>query len=60
MPADFDSFRTDECLKGGAVVGDVFKDPTTRKSYRLEDSAFQRAHGVSVFTHYGGVRPLFF
>ncbi|KAF7430170.1 hypothetical protein PC9H_005870 [Pleurotus ostreatus] len=45
---------TDECLKGGAVVGDVFKDPTTRKSYRLEDSAFQRAHGVSVFTHYGG------
>ncbi|KAL4262477.1 O-methyltransferase COMT-type [Pleurotus pulmonarius] len=45
---------TDECLKGGAVVGDVFKDPATRKSYRLEDSAFQRAHGVSVFTHYGG------
>lgn len=45
-------------MKGGAVVGDVFKDPKTSKSYRLEDSPFQRAHGVSAFGYYGVVRQL--
>lgn len=44
---------TDEGLKCGAILGDVFKDPTTRKSYRQEDCAFHRAHGVSAFDYYG-------
>ncbi|KAF4564063.1 hypothetical protein EYR36_003314 [Pleurotus pulmonarius] len=51
--SDLVRHMTDESMKGGAVVGDVFKDPKTRKSYRLEDSPFQRAHGVSAFGYYG-------
>lgn len=51
--------RTDEGLKCGAILGDVFKDPTTRKSYRQEDCAFHRAHGVSAFDYYGAVRVRF-
>ncbi|KAF9490914.1 S-adenosyl-L-methionine-dependent methyltransferase [Pleurotus eryngii] len=48
--------RTDEGLKCGAILGDVFKDPTTRKSYSQEDCAFHRARGVSAFDYYGAVR----
>ncbi|KAG9218403.1 hypothetical protein CCMSSC00406_0007996 [Pleurotus cornucopiae] len=45
---------SDEVMKAGVVMGDVLEDPTTCKSYRMEDCAFQRAHSVSVFNYYDG------
>ncbi|KAF4564046.1 hypothetical protein EYR36_003297 [Pleurotus pulmonarius] len=47
---------SDEVMKAGVTLGDVLEDPATRKSYRVEDCAFQRAHSVSVFDYYDGVR----
>ncbi|KAF4581763.1 hypothetical protein EYR40_002781 [Pleurotus pulmonarius] len=45
---------SDEVMKAGVTLGDVLEDPATRKSYRVEDCAFQRAHSVSVFDYYDG------
>lgn len=42
-------------MKAAVVLGDVFEDPVKRKSSRLEDSAFQRAHAVSAFNYYGEI-----
>ncbi|KAG9218402.1 hypothetical protein CCMSSC00406_0007997 [Pleurotus cornucopiae] len=44
---------SDEAMKAGVVLGDVFEDPVKRKSSRLEHSAFQHAHAVSAFNYYG-------
>lgn len=48
--------RSDEVMRAGVVLGDVLEDPAICKSYRAEDCAFQRAHSVSVFNYYDGVR----
>ncbi|KAF9490909.1 S-adenosyl-L-methionine-dependent methyltransferase [Pleurotus eryngii] len=47
---------SDEVMKAAVVLGDVFEDPIKRKSFRLEDSAFQHAHAVSAFNYYDEIR----
>lgn len=50
-------FSSDEVMKAGVLLGDVLEDTATRNSFKVEDCAFQRAHSVSVFNYYDGVRP---
>jgi len=36
-------------MKAGAFLGDALADPTTAFSYKLEDTAFKRINGASIY-----------
>ncbi|KAK7435762.1 hypothetical protein VKT23_019459 [Stygiomarasmius scandens] len=40
---------TDDSMKAGAFLGDALADPTTAFSYKLEDTAFKRINGASIY-----------
>ncbi|KAK7453205.1 hypothetical protein VKT23_011885 [Stygiomarasmius scandens] len=40
---------SNEAMKCGAVLGDVVADPKTAFSTKIEDTAHQKAHGMSLF-----------
>ncbi|KAJ8462635.1 hypothetical protein ONZ45_g17865 [Pleurotus djamor] len=50
---------SDHTMKSCALLGDVFADPKKRKSERLEDTAFQLAHGVTFFEFLSDVNIFF-
>lgn len=48
-------YRTDEVIKASVMLNDTLTDPKSAMSTSADQSAFYRAHGVSVFEFYDTV-----